>query len=102
MEFNHTPPERAAVLRSILASNTGNVGTRQCARFLHALERLGSVTTAELSRFLDVYDPPARKRDLIHRGHNITMVWDRGETEAGETHRVGRYSIVEGAQTCLF
>lgn len=102
METNHTPPDRPTILRSILATHTGNGGGRQCARFLDALEKLGSVTTAELSRFLDVYDPPARKRDLVHRGHNITMVWDRDQTEAGEMHRVGRYSIAEGAQSCLF
>jgi hypothetical protein len=91
-----TSPDRATILRAILASHAGNVGTRQCARFLDALERLGSVTTAELSRFLDVYDPPARKRDLVQRGHNITMVWDHGTTEAGKSHRVGRYMLVRG------
>ncbi len=100
--MNHTPSERAAILRSILASNGGNAASRQCARFLEALEKLGSVTTLELFRWADVFDPPARKRDLMHRGHNITMVWDRGETESGEVHRVGRYVIAEGAQACLF
>ena len=102
MELHGTPRERAAILRSILAANSGNVSAKQCARFLEAMEKLGSITTIEAARFLDIFDPPARKRDLMHRGHNITMVWDRGETESGETHRVGRYVIGEGAQTCLF
>ena len=102
MGAHSTPPERVTLLRSIRVAHSGNSAPRQCARFLEALERLGSVTTAEAARFLDVYDPPARKRDLVHRGHNITMVWDRGETESGETHRVGRYCIVAGAQACLF
>lgn len=102
MEADRTPNQRAAVLRSILAAHSGNAGGRQCVRFLDALERLGSVTTVELFRHLDIFDPPARKRDLVHRGHNITMTWDRGETEAGQMHRVGRYSLGHGAQACLF
>jgi hypothetical protein len=102
MDAFNPPSERPAILRSILAAHSGNAGGRQCARFLDALERLGSVTTAELSRFLDVYDPPARKRDLMRRGHTIMMSWDTDQTECGEMHRVGRYALVQGAQACLF
>lgn len=94
-----TQHDRAAILRSILAGTPGNAGAKQCARLLEAMERLGSITTIEAARWLDAFDPPARKRDLVKRGHRILMTWDRGTTEAGETHKVGRYSLVKGQQS---
>ena len=96
MDINHTSPDRAGILRAILAGTPGNAGAKQCARLLEAMERLGSVTTIEAARFLDAFDPPARKRDLVKGGHRILMTWDRGTTEAGESHKVGRYSLVRG------
>ena len=98
MDINHTTPDRADILRAILLGTPGNAGAKQCARLLEAMERLGSVTTIEAARALDVFDPPARKLALVKRGHRILMTWDRGTTEAGESHKVGRYSLIKGAQ----
>ena len=99
MDINHTSPDRAAILRSILAGNVGNDGTKQSARLLDAMERLGSITTVEAVRFLDIIDPRARKMSLVKAGHQVLMSWDRDQTESGKAHRIGRYSLVKGQQS---
>lgn len=96
MNFHRTPPERVAALRAIRDRHAGQAGAVQCTRLLHAMQTLGSVTTVEASRYLDVYDPPARKLNLVKAGHAILMTWCRDETESGEVHRIGRYSLVKG------
>jgi len=96
MNFHRTPPERIAALYAIRDSHAGQAGAVQCARLLQAMQTLGSGTTVEASRYLDVYDPPARKLNLVKAGHEVIMVWDRGESESGAVHRIGRYSLVKG------
>jgi hypothetical protein len=98
--MNHpTPRERIAVLHAIRDRHAGQTGATQCDRLLEALQTLGSVTTTEAMRYLDIYRPPARKWNLVEGGHAILTTWDRGETESGEIHRVGRYSLVKGNQS---
>ena len=54
--------ERLAILEQILNEFRGVNAAAQRRRFKAALLRLGSVLTFELSRFLDIYYPPARKQ----------------------------------------
>jgi tryptophan 2,3-dioxygenase len=98
MDLHRTPPDRVAALHAIRDRHAGQVAATQCARLLEAMQSLGSVTTVEASRYLDVYRPPARKWNLVEAGHTILMTWDRDVTESGAVHRVGRYSIVKGAK----
>ena len=63
----------------------------QCARIRTALSRF-SITTFEAMRYLDVYDPRARVMQLRNQGETIDTHWQTVITEAGERHRVGRYT----------
>ncbi|MGT2476522.1 helix-turn-helix domain-containing protein [Paraburkholderia terrae] len=85
------PAVRKKILEDIRAESGGNGWRTQCARLLTALLRLGSVTTFEASRYLDIYHPPARKRDLIQQGYLITTRRRAERTECGNIHRVGEY-----------
>ncbi len=98
MSLPRTPPARVAALHAIRDRHQGHAGAVQCTRLLEAMQALGSVTTVEASRYLDVYDPPARKLNLVKAGHAVLMTWDRDETESGAVHRIGRYSLVRGKQ----
>lgn len=62
-----------------------------------ALQALGSVTTYEASRYLDLYDPRARKKELLREGHAIDTIPARVVTESGEVHRIGRYVLMTHA-----
>ncbi len=87
-------PERLAVFEQILNEQKGVNSLSQRQRFKAALTILGSVLTFELSRFLSVYYPPARKFELVHdEGWDIVLSWERFETETGEIHRIGRYTL---------
>lgn len=99
MNFHRTPPERVAALQAIRDRHAGHAATSQCTRLLEAMQQLGSVTTVEAARFLDIVRPPARKWNLVEAGHRILMTWDLNETEAGAVHRIGRYSLVKGTKS---
>lgn len=87
-------PERLAVFEQILKEHKGVNSLSQRQRFKAALTILGSVLTFELSRFLSVYYPPARKFELVHdEGWDIVLSWERFETESGEVHLIGRYVL---------
>ena len=61
----------------------------QRQRFKAALTKLGSVLTFELSRFLSVYYPPARKHELVHdEGWDIVLSRERIVTgkQIGRAH----------------
>ena len=64
----------------------------QCTRIRSALSQF-SITTFEAMRYLDVYDPRARVMQLRNRGEAIDTHWQTVITEAGERHRVGRYTL---------
>ena len=85
------PIERRTALDAIRTNIPGDEGKAQQRRILAAIQTLGSVTTFEAMRFLDVYDPRPRKLELVRQGYPIQLAWDRMETEAGVVHRVGRY-----------
>ena len=87
-------PHRLAIFEQILKEHKGVNSFAQRQRFKAALTILGSVLTFELSRFLSVYYPPARKHELVHdEGWDIVLSWERFETESGETHSIGRYTL---------
>lgn len=94
--FDSTSPERVAALHAIRDRHAGQSGPVQCARLLEALQTQGHVTTFEASRFLDVYDPRARKMSLVRAGHSIVMSWRMVPTESGKLHRLGVYALARG------
>lgn len=88
-----TNVDRKAILESIRACNSGANSRTQCTRLLEAIRRLGSVTTFEASRYLDIYHPPARKRDLVRSGYPIQTGKRLVCTESGDVHRIGEYLL---------
>ena len=88
-----TPPERIAALHAIRDRHHGDASSTQRARLLEALQTLGHVTTFEASRYLDLYDPRARKMELVRAGHDTLMTWRSVQTESGERHRIGVYAL---------
>lgn len=95
MHMHDTPDAgRQSALHAIRDRHQGLDGRTQCARLLAALHELGSITTFEASRHLDVYHPPARAKELRQDGHRITTLRRTVVTEAGARHRVGVYLLV--------
>lgn len=86
-------PERRAALFAVRDSVPGNASACQRTRLLTAIQKLGSVTVFEAQRCLDIADPRPRKLELVREGHPIQLAWAWLETEAGVTHRVGRYYL---------
>ena len=86
--------ERLAVFEEILNEFRGVNAASQRRRFKAALLRLGSVLTFELSRFLDIYNSPARKHELLHgEGWDIVMTKEHVATESGDKHSLGRFTL---------
>ena len=90
--------ERAIVLAEILHTMPGNDSEVQRNRMLTAMQRLGSVTSYEGSRFLDCYDPRARIYELRLAGYRVTTIMRATPTESGVLHHVGVY-VFEGPAT---
>lgn len=91
--LHDTTPERIAQLHSIRDRFKGEASATQCDRLLAALRELGSVTTYEAMRYLDIYDPRPRKLYLVREGHDVVMTWRTAQTESGDKHRIGVYSL---------
>lgn len=85
--------ERIAAMHAIRDNNLGQSGKQQCARLLAALQQLGLISTYEASRYLDLYDPRARKMDLRDAGHPVEKMWILTPTESGDLHRIGAYYL---------
>jgi len=94
--LHQTPPDRIAALTAIRDATPGTSCSTQCRRLLNALQTLGHLTTFEGSRFLDAYDVRARKMALVKAGYEILTTWRTVETESGERHRIGVYSLIRG------
>lgn len=88
--------ERAAILNQWRNTHPDNSARSKCNRILAALQRLGSVTTIECTRYLDVVHPPRRVMELRERGHEIDTTWVHHPTECGKVHRVGMYVLKGG------
>jgi len=86
--------DRAAALKDILKKIPGNDTAAQRQRILAAIKALGSITTFELMRHLDVYDPRPRIFELRrNEGQYIVTVRRAEQTESGVTHRIGVYMM---------
>lgn len=77
-----------------LATNyAGNDAANQRKRLLAALMAMGSVTTIEARRHLDIMSPAPRIMELRKQGKAIATQWVRQATECGRVHRVGLYVL---------
>ena len=86
------------VLEAIRKDNQGNDANTQAKRLLIALRGLGSITTLEARKGLDILAPAARIFDLRYReGHCIALTWEHTFTDAGVKHRIGRYTLMPQA-----
>jgi Helix-turn-helix domain len=88
-----TSPEKEAALKALRTQFTGTDTPAQITLLAAAL-RLYSISTYEASRFLDIYHPAGRIKDLRKQGYNILTVWTTVQTEAGVAHRIGRYVLL--------
>lgn len=79
-------------LEALAKSHAGADNKSQCARLREALSRY-SLTSFEAMRYLDIYHVPARIFQLRNGGDEILTAWATVETEQGQTHRVGLYSL---------
>ncbi|PRG20939.1 helix-turn-helix domain-containing protein [Burkholderia multivorans] len=85
---------RQQALCLILERVPGNDAGTQRARMLAAMRELGSITTFEAMRFLDVFDPRPRIHELRHiYGYRIHTAMRAEQTESGVLHRVGVYFL---------
>lgn len=89
-------PERIDALHAIRDAHAGLAATSQRARLLAALQALGSVSTYEAMRHLDIFDPRPRKLELVRDGYPIFTLRRRVDTEAGVCHCVGVYVMAKG------
>lgn len=93
-----TSPEKKAALEAIRAEFKGTDSHTQRKRLMEAMQRLGTVTTYEARRYLDIYFPPARIKELRYMGERIKTLWVNVVTEAGERHHIGMYMLESGVQ----
>lgn len=85
---------RHNTLRQILNTFPGISAADQRRRIIAALEQLGSLTTFEMMRHLDCYDPRPRIHELRHQhGYGIDTFMRAEQTESGVLHRVGVYVL---------
>jgi hypothetical protein len=95
--FHATPPGLTAALMAIRDSMPGSSAAAQEDRLEKALRRW-PLTTFEMSRWLDLYDPRARIQGLRLAGHQILRAWVVIETDCGQRHRVGRFTMQRGTK----
>lgn len=89
-----TSAEKRQFLRGLVREIPGSSNAAQLQRMLAALRRY-AVSTAEAQRLMGIYDPPARVHQLRHRdGFEIETCWWQGQSEAGTTHRIGLYTLL--------
>ncbi len=102
MDEKKAPSLRIEALQTIRNKHSGSDAETQTKRFLEAAQSLGSISTLEAYRYLDILHPPARKRDLIKLGYVIDLVWVYEPSLCGPIHRVGRYVYGGKASYPLF
>ena len=75
----------------------GNDVNTQRTRLYLALQ-FASITTFDARKFLDIYHPNARKRELILQGLRIDTLRVALKTDAGVIHRrIGLYVLQPGS-----
>ena len=80
-------------LEQIASQHQGNTAANQRERLRLALLTLGSITTLEATRHLDIIHPPARAFELRATGHPIRTDRVQQATGCGKLHRVGLYVL---------
>jgi hypothetical protein len=93
MDEKKTTPEKEAALKNLREKFKGT-DTDSQVRLLAAALSLFSITTYEASRYLDIYHPAGRIKDLRNDGFKILTMWVTVATECGVSHRIGRYVLV--------
>jgi hypothetical protein len=91
-----TSPEKKAALEAIRAEFKGNDSATQRTRLMEAFRRGWAVSTFEAMRYLDIYFPPARIRELRNLGEKIKTYWINIATESGERHNIDLYVLESG------
>jgi hypothetical protein len=91
-----TSPEKKAALEAIRSEFKGTDCETQRTRMMEALRRGYAINTHEARRFLDIYYPPARIKELRDLGERIATHWQHVTTETGDLHRVGLYVLESG------
>ena len=92
-----TSPEKKAAFEAIRFEFKGNDCATQRTRLLEAFGRGWGVTTFEAMRYLDIYFPPARIKELRDLGERIKTHWVSAITESGQRHLIGMYVRESGA-----
>jgi len=85
---------RLQTLQDIAAEMRGNSAETQRERVMDALQALGTLSTVEARRHLDVMHPAQRVLELRSLGAEIETVWSVEPTECGRLHRMARYVLV--------
>ena len=102
MESNHTiekaaSPSKKAAHSKRVPNHNGNSAHSQRLRLLEAL-RHRPMNTLEIRRELDILAPSQRIGELKHKhGHDIITHMVKDVTDAGEVHRVARYTLIKQA-----
>lgn len=86
------PPHKEAALNEINNHYKGSSAKQQCLRLFAALTQF-KLNSYEASRYLGIYDPPARIYQLRNDGLQIDTVWENVIDEQGVSHRVGCYVL---------
>lgn len=94
-----TPPEKRAALEAIRAQFKGTDCATQRTRLMEAFKCGLAISTFEAMRYLDIYFPPARIKELRDDGERINTHWECIATESGDLHRIGLYVLESGVQT---
>lgn len=92
-----TSPEKKAALEAIRAEFKGNDSATQRTRLMEAFRRGWAISTFEAMRYLDIYFPPARVKELRDLGERIKTHWVNIATESGDHHHIGLYVLESGA-----
>lgn len=87
-------PEKIAIIREIAARHSGISGTAQRACVLEILRAVRNASTYELSRFGGVFDPRPRIFELRAEGYDIKTSRRQIQTESGELHSLGVYTLM--------
>ncbi len=76
------------------AHSIENSAAAQRWRILQWLRQVGTLTTLEARRELDVLHPAARVMELRNAGFNIETTWGYDHNGDGRPHRVARYAML--------
>lgn len=80
-------------LEQIASQYQGNTAANQRERLLLALRSLGSITTLEARKGMDILSPASRIIELRRFGVSIKTQWVKQATDCGRSHRVGLYVL---------